>query len=44
MTEWNKWNYDVTPEHNTALPFVRMVAGSMDYTSAAAVNNGLLAQ
>ena len=30
--EWNKWSYDSTPEHNTTLPFIRQVAGPMDYT------------
>lgn len=36
--EWNKWSYDVTPEHNTTLPFIRMVAGPMDYTPGAMSN------
>ncbi len=36
--EWNKWSYDSTPEHNTTLPFIRMVAGPMDYTPGAMSN------
>jgi alpha-glucosidase len=36
--EWNKWSYDVTPEHNTTIPFIRMVAGPMDYTPGAMSN------
>jgi len=36
--EWNKWSYDSTPEHNTTLPFIRMVAGPMDYTPGAMAN------
>ncbi|MCB0589375.1 MAG: glycoside hydrolase family 97 catalytic domain-containing protein, partial [Phaeodactylibacter sp.] len=31
-SENNKWSKDVTPEHNVALPFIRMAAGPMDYT------------
>jgi alpha-glucosidase len=36
--EHNKWSYDVTPEHDLILPFTRMVAGPMDYTPGAMVN------
>lgn len=36
--EWNKWSYDSTAEHNTTLPFIRMVAGPMDYTPGAMSN------
>lgn len=36
--EWNKWSLDSTPEHNTTLPFIRMVAGPMDYTPGAMSN------
>jgi len=36
--EWNKWSYDITPEHNTTLPFIRMAAGPMDYTPGAMRN------
>ncbi|MBN1950809.1 MAG: glycoside hydrolase family 97 protein [Bacteroidales bacterium] len=30
--ENNKWSKDVTPEHTLILPFIRMVAGPMDFT------------
>lgn len=36
--ENNKWSKDVTPEHNVTLPYIRMVAGPMDYTPGAMVN------
>lgn len=37
--ENNKWSKrDITPEHNVTLPFIRMVAGPMDYTPGAMVN------
>jgi len=36
--ENNKWSSDVTPEHNVTIPFIRMVAGPMDYTPGAMVN------
>lgn len=36
--ENNKWSEDVTPEHNLTLPFIRMVAGPMDYTPGAMMN------
>jgi alpha-glucosidase len=37
--EWHKWSEDITPEHNVTLPFIRMVAGPMDYTPGAMVNS-----
>tara|TARA_Y100000815_G_scaffold274566_1_gene309097 strand:+ start:2856 stop:4364 length:1509 start_codon:yes stop_codon:yes gene_type:complete len=30
--EFNKWSTDVTPQHNTNLPFIRNAVGPMDYT------------
>lgn len=36
--ENNKWGDDVTPDHNLTLPFIRMVAGPMDYTPGAMTN------
>ena len=36
--EHNKWCEDQTPEHDVTLPFIRMVAGPMDYTPGAMVN------
>lgn len=36
--ENNKWSTDVTPEHNVTLPFIRMVAGPMDFTPGALRN------
>lgn len=36
--ENNKWSAAVTPEHDLTIPFVRMVAGPMDYTPGAMVN------
>jgi len=36
--EWNKWSKESTPEHNVTLPFIRMVAGPMDYTPGAMMN------
>ncbi len=36
--EHNKWSTDVTPTHDLMLPFIRMVAGPMDYTPGA-MNN-----
>ena len=36
--ENNKWSTDVTPEHNVTLPFIRMLAGPMDYTPGAMQN------
>ena len=36
--EFNKWAKTVTTEHNTTLPFIRMVCGPMDYTPGAMRN------
>lgn len=36
--ENNKWSDKPDPEHNTTLPFIRMVAGAMDYTPGAMLN------
>ncbi|MCF6268974.1 MAG: glycoside hydrolase family 97 protein [Melioribacteraceae bacterium] len=36
--EQSKWSKDVTPTHNLIIPFIRMVAGPMDYTPGAMVN------
>lgn len=36
--ENNKWSADITPEHNVTIPFIRMVAGPMDYTPGAMAN------
>ncbi|MEE9369111.1 MAG: glycoside hydrolase family 97 protein [Pontiella sp.] len=36
--EWVKWSGDITPEHNVTIPFIRMVAGPMDYTPGAMIN------
>jgi len=36
--EHNKWSEEITPEHNTTLPFIRMAVGPMDYTPGAMVN------
>jgi len=33
-----KWSKKSTPEHNVTLPFIRMVAGPMDYTPGAMIN------
>ncbi|MBN1116164.1 MAG: glycoside hydrolase family 97 protein [Bacteroidales bacterium] len=33
-----KWSADSDPEHNLTLPFIRMVAGPMDYTPGAMKN------
>ncbi len=33
-----KWSRDITPDHNLMLPFIRMVAGPMDYTPGAMTN------
>lgn len=34
-----KWSSDITPDHNLTIPFIRMVAGPMDYTPGAMVNH-----
>lgn len=36
--ENNKWSKDITPEHNVTLPFIRMVAGPMDFTPGSMLN------
>jgi alpha-glucosidase len=36
--EYNKFSNKATPEHAVSIPFIRMVAGSMDYTPGA-LNN-----
>lgn len=36
--EYNKFSYKATPEHAVSIPFIRMLAGSMDYTPGA-LNN-----
>ena len=36
--EHNKWAEYITPDHNLTLPFIRMVAGPMDYTPGAMKN------
>jgi len=36
--EQSKWSDTNTPGHNVTLPFIRMVAGPMDYTPGAMVN------
>ena len=36
--ENNKWSKENSPEHNVTLPFIRMVAGPLDYTPGA-MNN-----
>ena len=36
--EWTKWSNHVTPKHDVIIPFIRMVAGPMDYTPGAMIN------
>ena len=36
--EHNKWSRDITPDHELTLPFIRMVAGPMDFTPGAMIN------
>lgn len=36
--EHNKWSANSTPEHNVTMPFIRMLAGPMDYTPGAMRN------
>jgi len=36
--ENTKWSYDISPDHDLTIPFIRMVAGPMDYTPGAMVN------
>ncbi len=39
--EYNGWSTRVTPEHNTTIPFTRMLAGPMDYTPGGFHNGGI---
>ncbi|MEX0300524.1 MAG: glycoside hydrolase family 97 protein [Kordiimonas sp.] len=39
--EHNKWAKTITPTHNLTIPFIRMVAGPMDYTPGAMVNSSV---
>ncbi|MBN2206781.1 MAG: glycoside hydrolase family 97 protein [Candidatus Aminicenantes bacterium] len=36
--EYGKWSDRVTPEHDLLIPFIRMLAGPMDFTPGAMVN------
>ena len=36
--EHNKWSESVTPEHDLLIPFIRMLAGPMDFTPGAMIN------
>ncbi|OGD19721.1 MAG: hypothetical protein A2Y69_06790 [Candidatus Aminicenantes bacterium RBG_13_59_9] len=36
--ENSKWSANVTPEHDLLIPFIRMLAGPMDYTPGAMTN------
>ncbi len=36
--ENSKWSRDVTPEHDVTIPFIRMMAGPMDFTPGAMDN------
>jgi alpha-glucosidase len=36
--EHSKWSKDINPDHDLTIPFIRMVAGPMDYTPGAMVN------
>jgi alpha-glucosidase len=36
--EHNKWSADITPGHDVTIPFIRMLAGPMDYTPGAMHN------
>jgi alpha-glucosidase len=36
--EWCKWSDEVDPEHDLTIPFIRMIAGPMDYTPGAMIN------
>ncbi|MFC1732364.1 glycoside hydrolase family 97 protein [candidate division KSB1 bacterium] len=36
--EHSKWNEQPDPEHNLTIPFIRMLAGPMDYTPGAMIN------
>ena len=36
--EHDKWSKDISPVHDVTIPFIRMVAGPMDYTPGAMIN------
>lgn len=36
--ESNKWDYSISPDHHLVIPFIRMLAGPMDYTPGAMRN------
>jgi len=36
--EWVKWSEHPTPEHDVTIPFIRMLAGPIDYTPGAMIN------
>ncbi|MGE5806305.1 MAG: glycoside hydrolase family 97 protein [Ignavibacteria bacterium] len=36
--EWNKWSENITPEHTVTIPFIRMLAGPMDFTPGGMLN------
>lgn len=36
--EYSKWSEKVTPGHDVTIPFLRMLAGPMDYTPGAMIN------
>lgn len=36
--EYSKWSNKVTPEHDLLIPFIRMLAGPMDFTPGAMAN------
>ncbi len=36
--EHSKWSAQPAPEHNVTIPFIRMLAGPMDYTPGAMIN------
>ncbi len=38
--ENSKWNESITPEHDAQIPFIRQLAGPMDYTPGAMRNYG----
>lgn len=37
--ENSKWSEKASPEHNVTIPFIRMLAGPMDYTPGAMINS-----
>jgi len=38
--ENSKWSKNITPDHELIIPFIRMVAGPMDFTPGAMINMG----